>query len=651
MKSLLVSHRLWIGFGLLIVIICTSNGVALWLNSTSKSLIQEMADHYLQQRLIAGDALQKADEAKIAILDYSSEPSEGLANSVMKGIGELETQLSLLSDYVETPETQKLLRETDGIAQRAKSLFGELHQTSIVRGIDSNSGLYGELTFTVNELNQVIEEQGLPELNLILMTSRQFEKDYLIWGDNRYLAQIESKVTEFNEITELYALPEDMRSRSSKLWSQYLEQLLEMVEINLRLDRTQREFEGQTAQLTALIEEISEQTESYLRDARVEAESSLRKSYFLLLGMPFISILIAAPVAFIVTRSIQSPLNKLKAVTEREGDLGVQVKINSRCEFGDFSKVFNRFISNTRDTVKNIKQESRILHDQAEALMSASEEMTEGSEVIAKRSTESLTLTKNLSDSLAEISKVAEETSHNIRSVAVGVDQFTNSLQEVSRNCVRGHEVAQQADLRIQNATKSVESVDSSAQSITDIVEMIQEISDQINLLSLNAAIEAASAGEAGKGFAVVAQEVKDLAKQTAGFVSQIRTKVEHMQNDSKSTVNEIRQILGVVAEVKEVTQNITSAVEEQTSAISELSGLMYHSSEATSKITGEILSSSCHADDIFENIEELHGTLQTSADGINRSNHSAKELSQMSGRLKGLVEYFRVEEELSEVA
>lgn len=94
-----------------------------------------------------------------------------------------------------------------------------------------------------------------------------------------------------------------------------------------------------------------------------------------------------------------------------------------------------------------------------------------------------------------------------------------------------------------QAVSKSYETVyelNESMDEINNFLLGITQIAEQTNLLALNATIEAARAGEAGKGFAVVAEEVRKLAEQSAGTVSQINKIINQIQDKTKSVLNEV---------------------------------------------------------------------------------------------------------------
>lgn len=70
-----------------------------------------------------------------------------------------------------------------------------------------------------------------------------------------------------------------------------------------------------------------------------------------------------------------------------------------------------------------------------------------------------------------------------------------------------------------------------------NIVETVKNISSQSKLLGINSAIEAARAGIEGRGFAIVAHEIRKLAEQSAGSITEI-----------KGTVEEFSQAIGKIS-------------------------------------------------------------------------------------------------------
>jgi len=134
------------------------------------------------------------------------------------------------------------------------------------------------------------------------------------------------------------------------------------------------------------------------------------------------------------------------------------------------------------------------------------------------------TLNKNANETSTELEETAaslEEITANISNNTQNVIKMSTFAKELTTSTHTGQELAKQTSI-------SMIEIDTEVNAINDAITVIDQISFQTNILSLNAAVEAATAGEAGKGFAVVAQEVRNLASRSAEAANEIKSLVEN---------------------------------------------------------------------------------------------------------------------------
>lgn len=271
-----------------------------------------------------------------------------------------------------------------------------------------------------------------------------------------------------------------------------------------------------------------------------------------------------------------------------------------------------------KDLTEGLKQTLNSVNQNAQALASASEELTAVSQQMSSNSEETAAQSN-------VVASAAEQVSKNVATVATSAEEMSASVKEIAKNANDAAKVATEAVTVASNTNKTVAKLGESSIEIGKVIKVITSIAQQTNLLALNATIEAARAGEAGKGFAVVANEVKELAKQTATATEDISQKIEAIQSDTKGAVTAIDQISKIIGQINDISNTIASAVEEQSATTNEIAR------NATEAAKGST--------EISKNIANVSLAAKNTTEGANNTLSAATELSKLAADLKRVVE------------
>lgn len=216
---------------------------------------------------------------------------------------------------------------------------------------------------------------------------------------------------------------------------------------------------------------------------------------------------------------------------------------------------------------------------------------------------------KNLEQASSNISSVAtsaEDMSITVNTVATAMEQMYASQTEIAKSSSRCAGITREATKTATKTVDMVNDLDQAAVQITDIIDLINGIAGKTNLLALNAAIEAAGAGDAGKGFAVVANEVKELAKQTAGATLDIRKKIEEMQDNTARTIEAIKQITTVITEIDGIMGLIATSVEEQSATSNEVTRNIAESAESAGAVAKNISRAALNTEEVAQSMTQI---------------------------------------------
>ncbi|MBF0527417.1 MAG: hypothetical protein HQK56_20230 [Deltaproteobacteria bacterium] len=221
-----------------------------------------------------------------------------------------------------------------------------------------------------------------------------------------------------------------------------------------------------------------------------------------------------------------------------------------------------------------------------------------------------------LTDSAKQVSTSAEVISGTSQSLADGASTQAASLEETSASMEemtsmtrRNAENAGQANVIIDDSSKSLKEADESMKKLVvsmtkildaggetqKIIKTIDEVAFQTNLLALNAAVEAARAGEAGAGFAVVADEVRNLAIRAAEAAKNTSTIIENTMKEvatgSKLVTLTNEAFLKVHQDAEKVgglVAEISAASQEQSHGIDQIGRAVGDMDQVTQKLAAE---------------------------------------------------------------
>ncbi len=314
--------------------------------------------------------------------------------------------------------------------------------------------------------------------------------------------------------------------------------------------------------------------------------------------------------------TLQSELARLIAAA-KDGDL------ISRGDPEKFKGAYSELMSSVNDmfevfrsTIEQVGQMSHPLSESAAELSRVAQEMGSSAEQTASQA--------NM------VSAGSEQVSRNIQTVATAADEMGASIREIAKNTADATKVATAAVRSAEETNVTIGKLGQSSAEIGQVIKVITSIAQQTNLLALNATIEAARAGEAGKGFAVVANEVKELAKETAKATEDISRKIEAIQTDTKGAVSAIEQIGSVIGQINDIQNTVASAVEEQ--------------SVTTNEITRNLTEAAKGGADISHSIAGVADAARTTTGGAGQTQKSAESLEKLAEELQSLIGRFRYE-------
>ncbi len=329
--------------------------------------------------------------------------------------------------------------------------------------------------------------------------------------------------------------------------------------------------------------------------------------------------------------------------TMARGDFSGTLTIESGDELGQIARQLAAMKTMVQEMLREIVGGNAMLTDSVRELSFEARHVSEAAAGTTARSTTVAAAAQELNTSMLSVAAATEQAATNVSMVAAATEEMTATIGEIAQNTEKTRAISEDAVGKAASASERIDSLGRAAQDIGKVTEAITEISEQTNLLALNATIEAARAGEAGKGFAVVANEIKELARQTAGATQEIKEKIESIQESTAGTVDEIGSISKIIFEINEMVAIIATAVEEQSATTMQISENVSQAAQGIQEVSANVAQSSAVGEEIARDMSGVSQAAKAMSHSSSNVDKSAADLSELTERLQVLVARFQL--------
>ncbi|OED68428.1 chemotaxis protein [Vibrio splendidus ZS-139] len=608
-----------------------SNGFSQYSELSHKATLSgNIQVHFLQMRLASERYLESLDEQYEANYQSSKLTIDELLNSLIQTTTKTDS-LQLVQDsvaafdsaYGSMKQSQLLInqlvnvemvkRETNAL-KAAQSLLYESYNNN-----DPNASLYAGM---------LMENFLAAKITVLSYSNNNDLKTYEAGKDifEYALPGIEGDIESLKSSPYQSELIEDF-SNQREAYAKGFEQVHQQMIENTQRTATLASIGDSLAIAVADAQSILEQQKQALTPELQASEKRSIQIIFLLTG---VALIIGMTSAVLVTRSITKGLAQVKQITNElsQGNLNVEVNIESKNEIGELLTNMEITIESLRDIVGEVNRSSVRIGEMSESL----NQVTNNSSTNATQlNSEMINISSAVDQLASSTSEIAASANHASQVANQATENVAMGLKEVDKTL---HEIGS-ADESMQVSSQKVTDLHKESMNIGAILEVIKGVSEQTNLLALNAAIEAARAGEQGRGFAVVADEVRTLAKRTQDSASQIDELITSLQRGAKDALESIKESHSTVSDASTQAQQASQNLHVINQHIQDLN-------QANSQIAVSVDEQDCLTKSLGENAQGANTIAQSNQESVSSISGAASDLTEVAHHLESQVNRFR---------
>jgi len=408
------------------------------------------------------------------------------------------------------------------------------------KGLDHESGLQGEFVTAARDLEATLENNSDKDLQILLLTVRRDEKNYLIRGDEKYVDNTRNNIAELKSRTD--------NKNIIDVCDKYISSFNALVAQDKKIASGMEVLRAEVSKIEPLAREIREEALAGM-NSDVESTSNMasqRMTLALIIGI--VTFVIGVVVAFFIARSITLPINRVIAgLTESSGQMGTAAEQVS----------------------ESSQQVAQGTSEQAAAV----EETTSSLEELSSMTKQNASNSQQANTLVGETVEIIGKGQDAMKRLTSSVDKIKASSDETAKIVKTIDDVAFQTNLLALNAAVEAARAGDAGKGFAVVAEEVRNLAQRSAEAAKNtSALIEESVGNAEQGVKV-SEETSQTLNEIISSSNKVKELVAEIAAASTEQAQGIEQMNIAMTQVDQATQANASNSEESASAAEEMAG------------------------------------------------------------------------------
>ncbi|MEI7609172.1 MAG: HAMP domain-containing protein [Rhodospirillaceae bacterium] len=314
---------------------------------------QDQQQQIMDRAVSANDLVTAIDVALLQARrhekDFLLRNEEKFVATQKQSIGTVNDTVDKLSDIFSSSENLALAQSLKPAAAAYAQQFNEVATRRITLGLNENAGLMGRMRGAVHAIEDAVNAYSDPRLDILMLTMRRHEKDFLARKDDKYTDQFQAAADQFAAALKGAALADGARAGLESKLAEYRDSFLGVVDGTKAVADASKKMSETYAQVQPILDALIKKTTREYQTTKAESATARTQMVNFLMIVLGVGILLLIVAAVMVSGAVCRPLIVLTAMMKRlaTGDHSVTVGHQTDSnEIGEIARALEVFKQN-----------------------------------------------------------------------------------------------------------------------------------------------------------------------------------------------------------------------------------------------------------------------------------------------------------------